>query len=149
MKVNRLLGHVFLFGALLVLISGCRRSQGVVASDVESTSESTSDSYSEENASNASDNFDLLDAQIKGDSLLLSVQYGGGCAEHTFELVAGPMLKSLPPKQLLDVSHDAHGDNCRALLQKKIQFDLTPYRGSPSGITVIKIGDYELTYEYH
>jgi hypothetical protein len=77
------------------------------------------------------------------------VQYGGGCAEHTFELVAGPMLKSLPPKQLLDVSHDAHGDNCRALLQTKIQFDLTPYRGSPRGITVIKIGDYELTYEYH
>ena len=145
MKVNRLLGHVFLFGALLVLVTGCQRSQEVVASDFESTS----DSHAEENASKASDHFELLDAKIEGDSLLLSVQYGGGCAEHTFELMAGPMLKSLPPKQLLEISHDAHGDNCRALLQTKIQFDLTPYRGSPRGITVIKIGDYELTYEYH
>ena len=145
MKVNRLLGHVFLFGALVVLVIGCRRSQEVVASNLASTS----DSPIEESAPRASDRFDLLDARIKGDSLLLSVQYGGGCAEHTFELVAGPMLKSLPPQQLLDVSHDAHGDNCRALLQTKLQFDLTAYRGSPRGITVIKIGDYELTYEYH
>lgn len=148
MKVNRLLGHVFLFGTLLVLVTGCQRSQEVVASDLGSTAESKSDSRAEENASRASDHFDLLDAQIEVDSLLLSVQYGGGCAEHTFELVAGPMLKSLPPKQWLEISHDAHGDNCRALLQTKIQFDLTPYRGSPRGITIIKIGDYDLTYEY-
>lgn len=148
MKVNRLLGHVFLFGALLVLVTGCRCSQEVVGSDLGSTAESKSDSRAEENASRASDHFDLLDAKIEGDSLILSLQYGGGCAEHTFELLAGPMLKSLPPKQLLEISHDAQGDNCRALLQTKIQFDLTPYRGSPRGITIIKIGDYDLTYEY-
>lgn len=96
----------------------------------------------------ADDPFDLIDASIRGDSLLLSVRYGGGCSEHVFDLETGPMLKSLPPKQLLSISHDANGDNCRALIQRTIGFDLSPFKGSPRGITVIVLDGTELIYEY-
>ncbi len=96
----------------------------------------------------ANDPFDLIDASISGDSLLLSVRYGGGCSDHVFALETGPMLKSLPPKQLISILHDANGDNCRALIQKTIGFDLSPYRGSPRGITVIVLDGTELIYEY-
>lgn len=96
----------------------------------------------------ANDPFDLIDASISGDSLMLSVRYGGGCSEHVFALDAGPMLKSLPPKQLISVSHNANGDNCRALIQKTIGFDLSSFQGSPRGITIIVLDGTELVYEY-
>jgi hypothetical protein len=96
----------------------------------------------------AHDPFDLLDASIIGDSLMLSVRYGGGCREHEFALETGPILKSLPPKQLISISHDANGDNCRALIQKIVWFDLSSFQGSPRGITVIVLNEMELIYEY-
>ena len=63
---------------------------------------------------------------LAGDRLLLDVRYGGGCAEHDFQLSwDGAILKSNPPQVVLTLSHDAHGDPCRALLAERLQFDLS------------------------
>jgi len=125
---------------LPMLVASCQRN--TAAKDSQSASKEAQVS------SGAPDPFDLLGARIEGDSMMLDVRYGGGCKEHVFALDAGPMLKSLPPKQLLSISHDANGDNCRALITKTIAFDLVPYRRSPHGITVIVLDGQELIYEY-
>lgn len=95
--------------------------------------------------------YELLDATIVGDSLILNVQYGGGCGEHAFELrQKGPMMKSLPPKQMLEVVHRTAGDPCRALILQRQAFDLKPWRGTPRGVTVILLENWKdpLNYEY-
>jgi len=125
---------------LPILVASCQRTATV--------EDSPSASKEAPVSSRASDPFDLLGASIEGDSMMIDVRYGGGCQEHVFALDAGPMLKSLPPKQLLSISHDANGDNCRALFTKTIAFDLVPYRRSPHGITVIVLDGQELIYEY-
>ena len=125
---------------LPLLVASCQRTATV--EDSQSASKEALFS------SGASDPFDLLGARIEGDSMMIDVRYGGGCKEHVFALDAGPMLKSLPPKQLLSISHDANGDNCRALITTTIAFDLDPYRRSPHGITVIVLDGQELSYEY-
>ena len=96
--------------------------------------------------------FELLDAKIVGDSLVINVQYGGGCAEdHAFTLESnGPMMKSLPPKLPLRVVHRTAGDPCRALIVERHALDLRPWRGTPRGVTVIVLENWKenLPYEY-
>lgn len=94
---------------------------------------------------------DLVSAEVVGDELRLVVSYGGGCAEHELEVEsAGPLLKSLPPKQPLRVVHRTPGDPCRALVQRELFVDLKPWRGTPHGVTVILLENWNevLPYEY-
>jgi hypothetical protein len=93
---------------------------------------------------------ELLNAVVEGGQLRVTVQYGGGCAEHEFALEsAGPLLKSLPPKQPLRLVHRTPGDPCRALIQEEHTFELNPWRGAPNGVTVILLEHWNepLIYE--
>jgi hypothetical protein len=88
---------------------------------------------------------------VSGDSLYATVNYGGGCGEHKFILEsAGFLLKSLPPKQPLRIVHRSDGDPCRALIKEEISFDLQSYRGTPRGVTVLIIENWNknLSYSY-
>jgi hypothetical protein len=75
------------------------------------------------------DAFTILDVNVNGDSLYVSVQYSGGCNTHVFDMIThGNLLKSLPPQLPLYLEHNANADNCRALLTEKLAFDLKPLR---------------------
>jgi hypothetical protein len=75
------------------------------------------------------DRVEITAAAIEEDSLRLAVQYGGGCAEHRFALVFGDAwMESYPVQVSALLSHDANGDNCRALLTGRIAFSLVPLR---------------------
>jgi hypothetical protein len=83
-------------------------------------------------------------ASIRGDSLHLTLRYGGGCGKHRFGLLFGSaFLESFPVQVHARVAHDAGGDMCDALLSSDVAFDLTPlkrhYRTSygPGGATII------------
>ena len=95
--------------------------------------------------------FDIDSAWVQGDSLYATVSYGGGCGEHEFTLEsAGFLLKSLPPKQPLRIIHRSDGDPCRALIKEEISLDLQSYRGTPRGVTVLIIENWNknLSYSY-
>jgi len=94
---------------------------------------------------------EVVSAEVVGDALRLVVSYGGGCAEHALEVEsAGPLLKSMPPKQPLRVVHRTPGDPCRALIQRELTVDLKPWRGAPHGVTVILLENWKepLPYEH-
>jgi len=64
--------------------------------------------------------------KIEKDSLIISVEYSGGCAKHDFKLFIGKwLLKSNPPQAELFLSHDSHGDMCLAWISRDLKFDLT------------------------
>lgn len=66
-----------------------------------------------------------------GDTLLLTVQYSGGCREHDFALIAwNGWLETVPVAAGLLLAHDANGDACEALITETLRFDLSPLRRS-------------------
>jgi len=78
-----------------------------------------------------SDAVDIVDVSVVGDSLSVSVRYGGGCANHAFVLLAGTAwMESYPVQLRLRVAHDAKGDPCDALFTRELRFDLTPIRAA-------------------
>ena len=71
----------------------------------------------------------IASASIRGDSLQLVVRYGGGCREHAFTLVVAPAwMESYPVQASALLAHDAGGDNCKALIEKSLGFDLSPVK---------------------
>ena len=71
----------------------------------------------------------IQNAVVKGDSLVLSLSFGGGCRSHTFHLLGdGMWMESYPVQTGLRLSHDAQNDNCKALLSRTVSFDLVPLR---------------------
>jgi hypothetical protein len=66
-------------------------------------------------------------AFIDGNCLWITVQYSGGCREHSFELyLLRPWCGTppVPPPSLL-IGHDARQDACEAIITETISFDIT------------------------
>lgn len=72
----------------------------------------------------STDPFRILSAEVTtADSLVLEVEYGGGCKEHVFKLITNGMLKkSMPPQCTLYIEHESNDDMCRAMLRQKLSF---------------------------
>jgi len=93
---------------------------------------------------------------IHGDTLTLSIQYGGGCRVHRFALLVNPAFRESHPVQVsARLAHDADGDMCRALISEDLRFDLGPLRrhyqaayGSGPGVISIVLAGRRLTYEF-
>ena len=66
-------------------------------------------------------------ARIDGDSLRVSVETGGGCAQHVFRLaVQDAFMESNPVQVRAALGHDANDDRCRALLRADLAASLAP-----------------------
>ena len=73
-----------------------------------------------------SDPFELGDVTIEGDTLLVTVSYGGGAEDHDFTLYwNGITLRSFPGQIHVQLKHDANGDNAEAYLTETLRFDLS------------------------
>lgn len=76
------------------------------------------------------DPINVLAVKIEGDCLHLTLQYGGGCQEHDLDLVLMLPECATPPLPPPDfrISHNAHGDVCKALITKEYSFDISGIR---------------------
>lgn len=127
------------FSLILISLASCKQNQEVATETVSAETTLTESSLTIENVT------------IEGDTLFASVSYSGGCGEHEFSLEAnGAMMKSLPPKQPLRIIHRSNNDPCRAHIVEELKFDISKYRGTPSGITVILLENWNqhLNYSY-
>lgn len=97
----------------------------------------------------ANDAVTINSATINGNSLELSVSYGGGCRNHEFTLITnGNFMDSLPVQTGVYLAHDAKGDTCYAMVSRMLRFDLSPlktlynnaYRRT-TGVMVIHVAD--------
>lgn len=75
------------------------------------------------------DPVEISGARVDGGYLALDVAYGGGCAVHDLDAVAWTgWMESHPVQVGVALTHDAHGDACKALVSRKLRFDLEPLR---------------------
>lgn len=73
-----------------------------------------------------SDPFEIQEASIFGNKLLLKISYAGGCQEHSFQLVGATQIsKSLPPIRSIRLIHDGNQDACKAKIIKDIEIDIS------------------------
>lgn len=95
--------------------------------------------------------FTFVDVVLKGDTLIAKVQYSGGCGNHQFEIEkSGFLMKSLPPKQPIKITHRSDEDSCRALILKELKLYIGDFRGTPNGTTVLLLENWNqhLIYSY-
>ena len=73
--------------------------------------------------------FDGLAPVLRGNTLSVTVSYGGGCGEHDLALIVyDNLLESNPVRLQTTLAHDAHGDRCKAYPTETLTFDLTPIK---------------------
>jgi hypothetical protein len=78
-----------------------------------------------------SDQVTIQESAIRGDSLELTVTFGGGCRDHEFLLLSdAAWMESYPVQVAVRLAHDANGDNCKALLSRVLRFDLSPLKAA-------------------
>jgi len=93
--------------------------------------------------------FSVQTALVDGDSLRVTVQYGGGFRDHAFRLVSGgAATKSLPRQQPITLEHQGNGDPGRALITQDKAFDLRPFRDPSQGRIVLLLGGWNAPLEY-
>lgn len=96
------------------------------------------------------DQFMFDSVWINGDCLHLVVRYSGGCGDAFFNLYTShSIIKTNPPGRDLRISFEDL-DNCEALIQKELSYDLTPLRLVGTNTIFIWINDLEqkLIYKY-
>jgi hypothetical protein len=109
--------------AALIFVAACNEHS--TTEPVDATSPTLSGGF----ATARQDPFTVREAIIIGDALILQVEYGGGCGEHLFALHLSDVFRESNPVQAgALVSHNAHGDMCRALVRETLTFDLTPLK---------------------
>src|SRR5688572_29764536 len=72
-----------------------------------------------------SDPFQLINAELAEECLVIEVEYSGGCGGDTWTLGwNGMLMKSLPPKANIYL-HLKDDDACREVVRKKVYFDIS------------------------
>ncbi len=65
-------------------------------------------------------------AYTVGNMLYIDVTYGGGCADHEFELIGSPAIaKSYPAQRAIQLVHHSNNDRCKALVKKTVVADVS------------------------
>lgn len=88
----------------------------------------------------STDAFNVTDVRVSGDTLLVDVNYGGGCKDHVFTMSTnGAYMKSLPPQMMLWLEHESNDDMCRAMIHTTLKFDLRSvrYQGGEEVVLII------------
>ena len=68
--------------------------------------------------------------RCKGNILLITVSYGGGCGEHSFEVNGSKaVIKSIPKKRSVKLTHTNHKDYCKSIVEKTIEVDIKELSG--------------------
>jgi hypothetical protein len=98
----------------------------------------------------STDPFDILSTKVSGDTLTVTVQYGGGCEPHDFQMHQNMRwMKSMPPQLNLYLEHESNNDMCRAMITQDLHFDLSTCRYSSAGTVILILnGDKSHKIEY-
>jgi hypothetical protein len=82
---------------------------------------------SEEMRSSCNDKARIRSISVQQSILIMDVSFGGGCEEHEFSLYSLPAFRRERRIQAdLYLSHDGKGDLCKALVHKRLIFNLLP-----------------------
>lgn len=96
---------------------------------------------------------EITGCKIEGNKMYLSVNYSGGCQEHSFKLIGSPNIsKSLPPIRSIQLFHENNEDSCRELITKVIEVDISAlaYKQEDGSVIQLTMEGWEekITYTF-
>jgi len=101
------------------------------------------------------DDFTIQNAFIVNDSLMVLVQYGGGCGTADFDLLTNGLFMESDPVQLDILLSFIDDDPCEAAIQRMLCFDLSNlialYNDSyqtTGGTIILRLEDYDDNIEF-
>ena len=102
------------------------------------------------------DSFSIHDLKLINDILAINITYSGGCEDHEFFLIGTKnFMESYPVQVTILLSHDANNDPCDALINKRLNYNLTPLKDAwqqayqnDSGTISILLEGYEKSIIY-
>lgn len=100
-----------------------------------------------------SDPLNIDSLRVSGNTLFMYVNYGGGCKEHQFKVIGSTVvMKSLPPKRMIQLVHDNEDDPCKSIVSRVLEVDLRnlAYDATPGSeiILLLKGSENEIHYIY-
>jgi len=134
-------------GANVVFGSRC----GALENEVSGASQAIIVHESIDQLPEASSDITVLDSEITGDVATLTIEHGGGCGEHRFDLhVAPPFMESWPLQIHGRLTHETD-DTCLAAITTAVNIDLLPlknlyrtsYGDEPGEIMIPQVGLYQ------
>jgi len=106
--------------------------------------------------SGADDAIEVSDVKISGSTIEILAEHGGGCGTHRYGLCYSDAWAESYPVQIgLKLLHEASGDDCDALVQVPLTFDLTPleeaydkaYRTNGDRVS-LSLGNFDLLHTF-
>ncbi len=147
--------YIGLIATLALLLASCGNKKNTAETQMPDNS-ATQTSGEASLIIDQSGNFDQGDAytvksaEIKGDSLRMTITHGGGCKDHEYKLYTnGAMMKSLPPKMNLVLHHNGNEDYCRALIQKELSFSIAELKSMAGGRIILNLANFDQPLEYN
>jgi UDP-glucose 6-dehydrogenase len=134
--------YLLLFIALPILFA-CKTPKDATTKKDQKANEMTEITAKLGDITTFSDPIDIIEAKIEGNYLLLKVGYGGGCEEHTFELIGSTEIaKSMPPIRSIKLIHKANNDRCKAYMYENIKINISELSDRKiDGSTIILKGE--------
>ena len=132
--------------ALSVLLFACNNTKEVLDIDPINVKKAQIGDVMQESAQ-----ITVTSATLDGNILSLEVEYSGGCADHTYDLIGSEgVMKSLPAKRAIKLIHNSNDDSCRELISETIKFDIRPlaYMEKSGGEIVLLLDGYKQSISY-
>lgn len=135
-----------LYVLLLVASISCNKDSSVCQEDCTQQVEIGDDQYTGE----LDNRFECLNAEVCGDCLKVTIQYGG-CRGAEFRLIgSSAILESMPVQRNISVLPEDLDPGCYALMTVEYSFDLSPMRVSDEREILLNLvgWDEKLLYKY-
>ena len=156
MKANKILGLILTFAGMVIIFS-CKHDDMLKNLEPLGGEHSCKNIIIDESQYDTAprDDFMIKDAIIKNDSIILMVQYSGGCGAISFELITEGYFMESNPVQLDILLSFEDEDPCEAAIQEQICFDMTKlaklYKDSylaNQGTIILRLQGYADNLEY-
>lgn len=95
------------------------------------------------------DIYNFKSVEIKGNCLNITIEYGGGCGDIELKLIDSEyVMESIPVQRNLRLSFKDE-DYCKALITKKISFDITPIQIQGESTIVLNLANWDEQILYY
>ena len=120
----------------LFAVTACTRTEAALAPDDFAAASLTGELHgkillvkSVDSPAWANDPLTIGDVSVNGDTLRVTVRYGGGCSRHALQPIAETtFMESWPVQVGARIAHNAGADPCRALITRQLHIDLSPLK---------------------
>lgn len=119
---QRIMKILFTFISIAILLS-CKTSKEITDTSIPKDPElmATIGEFPK-----TSDPIKIDSVQIKGNKMIVSVSYTGGCGNHIFNLIGSSQIaKSMPPIRTVKLFHTSENDNCKKMITRNLHFDIS------------------------